>query len=200
MWNEFVNSLDSHIKIDMKNSMYVGDALGRVGDWSDSDKIFADTIGLQTICPETMFPFENRHYNDLIPLPTQEIILMMGFPGSGKTYFTLNHIPDTYTKLHGDDLKTHAKKKKYITLALERKQSVVLDASHPTKESRQHYVHIAKKFRVPIRLVHIQTNFDQSKAQNSERSTKVPLIALYVYRKKFEKPSLDEGFHEIIYA
>ena len=55
-------------------------------------------------------------------LQTQELVLMMGFPGSGKTTYVKNCIPDTYTKLHGDILKTDAKKKKALKIALESKK------------------------------------------------------------------------------
>ena len=117
LWNRFMESVSSNTTVDMKKSFYVGDALGRVGDWSDSDKVFAHNIDLQIMSPEDVFPFEERVHVDFVPLPSQEIVLMMGYPGSGKTYFTTNHIPDTYTKLHGDELKTDAKKKKYLKLA-----------------------------------------------------------------------------------
>jgi bifunctional polynucleotide phosphatase/kinase len=47
-------------KIDMKKSFFVGDALGRKGDWSDSDKKFAENINIKNIySPDDIF-----HIND----------------------------------------------------------------------------------------------------------------------------------------
>ena len=42
---------------DKKYSFYCGDALGRVADWSNSDKEFANNIGIQIKQPEEIFPF-----------------------------------------------------------------------------------------------------------------------------------------------
>ena len=46
---------------DKKASFFVGDALGRKGDWSDSDAKFAEAVGIKTRTPEYMFaiPFAN---------------------------------------------------------------------------------------------------------------------------------------------
>ena len=85
-----------------------------------------------------------------------------------------------------------------LKLALENGESVVLDATHPSIEKRQAFVNIAKEFKIPVRLVHITTSFDESKSRNANRETKLPPIVLYVYRKKYEEPSINEGFTEII--
>lgn len=41
--------------IDKDNSFFVGDALGREGDWADSDKQFAINIGIPYYSPEEIF-------------------------------------------------------------------------------------------------------------------------------------------------
>jgi len=53
-----VNSEKNGVEIDKLRSFYVGDALGRVGDWSDSDKQFALNLGLNYISPEIFFGLE----------------------------------------------------------------------------------------------------------------------------------------------
>ena len=40
---------------DYKKSIYVGDALGRKKDWSDSDLQFAQNIGIPAKTPEEIF-------------------------------------------------------------------------------------------------------------------------------------------------
>jgi bifunctional polynucleotide phosphatase/kinase len=42
-------------KIDKKESFFVGDALGRKTDFSDSDKLFAENIGICCYSPEKIF-------------------------------------------------------------------------------------------------------------------------------------------------
>ena len=51
MFTDFVKDFS----IDKSESFFVGDALGRKGDWSDSDKVFAENIGIKYISPEEMF-------------------------------------------------------------------------------------------------------------------------------------------------
>ena len=41
--------------IDKNASFFVGDALGRKGDFADTDKLFAEAIGIRWISPESMF-------------------------------------------------------------------------------------------------------------------------------------------------
>ena len=84
-----------------------------------TDKLFADNCEIQIKSPEECFPFEKKQYSEFIPSKTQELVLMMGFPGSGKTTYVKNCIPDTYTTLHGDILKTDAKKKKALKVKLD---------------------------------------------------------------------------------
>jgi len=194
MWNK----LNVSQTINKTKSFFVGDALGRTGDWSNTDKLFADNCEIQIKSPEECFPFEKKQYSEFIPSKTQELVLMMGFPGSGKTTYVKNCIPDTYTKLHGDILKTNAKKKKALKIALESKKSVVLDATHPNKEKRKTFIEIAKDYNVPVRLIHISTDFDESKSRNENREQKVPIIVLYVYRKNYEEPELSEGYSDVI--
>ena len=196
MWDAFCDSATGNIN--KAESFFVGDALGRVCDWSDSDKIFADNIGLKALSPETVFPFEDKVVPDLTGAVGQEVVLMMGYPGSGKSTYVRDKIPDTYTKLSGDVLKTDAKKKKAMINAIGAGESVVIDATHASKKKRQIFVGIAQEKGVPVRLVHLTTDFEQSKARNAQRETKVPIMALYIYRKHYEPPSLDEGLVEII--
>jgi len=42
-------------KIDKGESFFVGDALGRASDFADSDKLFAENIGVRCYSPEQMF-------------------------------------------------------------------------------------------------------------------------------------------------
>jgi bifunctional polynucleotide phosphatase/kinase len=180
------------------DKLFCGDALGRVGDWSDTDKIFAEKIGLPIKTPEEIFPFQEKEVKDFVQSKSQEFILMVGFPGAGKTTYVKDKIPEAYVKLHGDELKTDAKKKKAIKTALTEGHSVVLDATNANKEKRKIFIDIAKSVNVNVRVVHIATTFDESKARNEQRENKVPIIALYIFRKKFQEINLNEGIKEII--
>jgi DNA 3'-phosphatase len=56
MWTELLKDLSiTADQVDMANSFFVGDALGRKTDFSDSDKVFAQSLGLKCYSPEDIF-------------------------------------------------------------------------------------------------------------------------------------------------
>lgn len=59
MWEELERylkgSLGDEVELDMEESFFVGDAAGREGDFLDSDKKFAENIGIRFEVPETFF-------------------------------------------------------------------------------------------------------------------------------------------------
>jgi hypothetical protein len=65
-----------------------------------------------------------------------------------------------------------------------------------TKARRTYYLDFAKKHNVPVRCIWKTTSIERAMEQNRERAKeggpKVPDIAFYLYRKKFEEPTEDE--------
>ena len=55
-----LNILLGNNKITKEESFFVGDALGRESDFSDSDKVFAENIGIRWFCPESIFHMKNE--------------------------------------------------------------------------------------------------------------------------------------------
>ena len=66
-----------------KESFFVGDAGGRpVIDFSDSDKVFAENIGIKWYSPEDIFIEKSETFVlPVIPLSNKEIIFTTGYPG-----------------------------------------------------------------------------------------------------------------------
>ena len=189
--------------VNKNESFYVGDALGRTGDFADSDKQFAINSGIKYISPEEMFPFaEAPASSSLISIPVhREIVLMMGYPGSGKSSFAeKTFIEQPYIIIHGDDYKSESQLIKAYKSAIEMfpDKSIILDATHSSKKKRQIFIVIAQKAAVPVRLIHLTTTIEESMHRNVQRDKPVPKIALYIYRKNFEKPEQEEGLYEII--
>lgn len=58
-WTFFITHCNADIPVDVKNSFFVGDAAGRPGDHSDSDKVFAQNCGLPFVDEKTFF--ERKH-------------------------------------------------------------------------------------------------------------------------------------------
>jgi len=192
------NSLFKRVYPNIKpeKAFYVGDAAGRMGDWSDKDLQFARSLGFNFFAPEELFPLD-----PIKELPKsanakkeKEVVIMVGYPASGKSTIARGlgyHVVD------GDKLKSVPAMikdaKKHIA-----DTSVVFDSTAGTKEKRAAYVNFAKELGLPVRVFWVQTSIDVSMERNKQRAStggpKVPDIAFYVYRKRFEIPSEDEGF------
>lgn len=182
-------------------SFFCGDALGRPSDFSDSDKVFAENLKLPILTPEEAFPFENKDIsNKIINSKTQEIILMVGYPGSGKSYFAEKQFENDsqYIIIHGDEYKTSAKMIKAALPFIKKGKSIIFDATNSSKEKRSIYIDLAKQNNIGIRCIHINTSMEESLLQNNNREKPVPKITYYVYRKHFEEPTVEEGFTEVL--
>ena len=189
---------------DFDKSFYVGDAMGRVQDWSDSDKLFAINCGLKYKTPEELFLPKEENKKKTIPYNVepndkQELVIMVGFPGSGKT--TLTTIFEKYSNysiLHGDELKTETKIIKMLTKELENNKSVIIDATNPSIKKRSIFINIAKKYNIYIRIITMSTSMEESMNRNSLRDKPIPKIAFYMFRKNYEEPTLNECVDEVI--
>ncbi|CAH0391580.1 unnamed protein product [Bemisia tabaci] len=235
MWNVLVKEMNSGIEIDMGNSFYVGDAAGRNVNWaphkskdfSAADRLFALNLGLIFYTPEEYFfkqfkapyslpafnprdlspstpVFENTDDKKLFP-PHQEIIIMVGAPGSGKSFFVKNYlVPNGYAHISRDNLGTWQKCVSVMIDAIHAGQSAVIDNTNPDKESRERYISTAQKFNVPCRVFEMNVSKEQSKHNNKFRqftdSNHIPVneIIINSFFVKYEAPSVDEGVEDIL--
>ena len=197
-------------------SMYIGDALGRPNDHSDDDLQFAVSLGFKTIkAPEDFFPTPTKSPTQSPahlaisspqswPSAAQEIVVLVGYPGSGKTSLASTLFPTSstshYVTLHGDELKTSAKMIKASLPLISSGKSIVFDATNPSKEKRQEYIKLAAQHSLPARCIHVSTSFGESLMRNNKRPKDqiVPKIVFSVYRKKFDPPTVSEGFTEVL--
>ena len=183
--------------IDKTKSFMCGDALGRPNDHSDCDLKFAEAIGIKILSPEELFPFDKKDTTIVIkPSETQEIVIMVGMPGSGKS-----HLAKTFTKpfskpftktnyviIEGDIYKTSEKMIKAAIPHLDKGTSVVFDATNPTREKRKEYITVAERYKIPVRCIYMNTSMEEAIARNNLREKPVPRIVYNVYNKKFQVP------------
>ncbi len=197
----FTNFIGS-FSINKKDSFYVGDALGRTNDWSDTDKQFADNLGIAYYSPEEIF-HSNHKIPDTLPnivLDKKTLMIMVGYPGSGKSTLA-NHICQINDNIHiisGDKYKSLSKMKKEAMKYLD--QSLIFDATHNSKKKRQELIIFGNKNGYHIICIHMGTSFNESYKRNQLRTDKlpVPLIAYNVYKKYYDNPSSEEGFTKIL--
>ncbi|ROL49953.1 Bifunctional polynucleotide phosphatase/kinase [Anabarilius grahami] len=225
------------VTIDVSQSFYVGDAAGRPANWapgkkkkdfSCSDRLFALNIGLQFYTPEEYFlgwkpaqyslpELDPRKMDSKMHLydppdtsltsTKQEVIVAVGFPGSGKsTFFQTHIIPKGYAYVNRDMLGSWQHCVSACERALKEGQSVVVDNTNPDPESRKRYVDASQNAGVPCRCFNFTTSLEQAKHNNRFREM-VPSATKHVhvndmvfhsYKKKFVAPSLSEGFSEIL--
>lgn len=207
------------LKMD-KESFYCGDAVGRKKDFSDTDYKFALNININFFTPEHLFLGKKNELPKIIyPIDLtkknknidydfkpnkKEIIIMMGFPGSGKSTFSkmLNE-KYNYIIINQDTLKTKAKCKKETIKQLENNKCVIIDATNPSKSTRGEWIDIAKNYNYKIRIVKIDEDIETAKHKNIYRSLttntkRVPDIGYNMYKSKYDEPSLEEGVEEIL--
>lgn len=185
------------------DSFFVGDALGRKSDFSDSDKVFAENIGLNWLAPESVFMCSTfvKHIVEIMQEP--EIIIMVGYPGSGKSTIgqeICNSEKGQYIQLKGDDFQSNTPKMIKASLEhLVNKKSIVFDATNSSTKKRALYIAVAQKYDYPVRCIHVSTPLGISYKRNKCRQDKkqVPKIAYSVYKKHFNEPLTEEGFELI---
>jgi bifunctional polynucleotide phosphatase/kinase len=191
-------------KIIKEESFFVGDALGRKSDFSDSDLCFAQAIGLKCFSPEQVF-CEKNDIEILIPtIPlTQEtqIIIMVGFPGSGKSTIAKSICAnEQFIHIEGDIFKTAEKMIKASSQHIKEGKSIVFDATNSSSKKRSLYIEFAKKYNYKVVCIHVSCDQSISYKRNLLRSGDkvVPKIAYSVYAKHFTQPTPEEGFEVII--
>ena len=220
---------DDNIICDRDNSIYCGDA-GGLGsrkilgkyyrDFSDSDLKFALNLGVQFVHRD-VFVFGNKYKKQLAvdyPLDldklkvekykpfkkrTKEMIIMIGYPGSGKSYYCNKYIvPKGYKYINQDTLKTAKKCVEEAEKQIINKKSIVIDNTNPSVKARLPYINLAKKYGWKIRGIVFKTSKELSMHNNyyrhimTDRKT-VPNIAYNIYKKNYVEPNKDEGFNDI---
>lgn len=181
MWQLLLNDLNlSEADIDHEQSIFVGDAAGRDGDksqgvrkdHSSSDRDLATNLGISFSTPEEYFlneaprpfirVFEPSIYLDVKTQDASftkqnqvDIVLFCGSPGAGKSTFYWMHLqPIGYERANQDILKTRDRCMTVTTQLIEAGKSVAVDNTNADVETRASWVALAKRLKVPIRLVH----------------------------------------------
>jgi len=127
---------------------------------------------------------------------------MVGYPAAGKSTIVRDVFgPANYQCVSGDVLKTPAAMVKDAEKHIGH-QSVVFDSTAGRKAKRAVFVNFAKKHKLPVRVLWVNTTIDDSMERNKQRATdgahRVPDVAFYVYRKNFDPPYESEGFQLLI--
>jgi len=207
-------------KINLIDSFYCGDAMGRRNDHSDTDLKFAINIGLTFLPPEKVFLKKDiiipeiKNYFDfnnyIVPKfkisfkNKLEIIILVGFPASGKSTYAIKLAKKyNYEIINQDILKTFTKCLKKCENLMENKKKIIIDNTSPDIETRRYFIDLAKKYNYYIRCFHMMTTEEHAKHNNMYRyiyedAKKIPALVYNIYKKKYQEPTKKEGFEEIV--
>jgi bifunctional polynucleotide phosphatase/kinase len=169
-------------------AFYVGDAAGRPGDWSDADRGLAERLGVPFHVADEFWPAAARV---VPPVVEREVIVMVGFPASGKTTVARTLEERGYYRVDGDALATATAMIR--DAARHPDQSIVFDSTAGTVARRKMFVDWARNEGLPVRFVWVQTGMEEAIRWNAARAAPVPAVAFYTYRKRFEAPTEAEG-------
>lgn len=240
MWNKLCDEVESvGSTLSLTNSIFVGDAAGRIKsktlkkDFSCSDRLFAQNIGINFTYPELEFqgkvddrdyvcgkillkdywpqtPAEEAiireiHSKNHAQFRPQEMIINVGYPASGKTYFTRKRFePYGYIIASNDITHSESRTKNLVRNALSDGKSVVIDNTNMGCKHRQIYLDIAEEFNVVVRIFHFTAPMElckdhlnyfraQISVDTDQERQVIPDVAFYTARKAFETPSTSES-------
>jgi bifunctional polynucleotide phosphatase/kinase len=187
MWDYMINNKFNNIGIDINNSFYCGDALGRSDDFADTDLKFALNIGLNIYSPEQLFSKKklmdlsninnNNLINNIIFKPqlyfkkpkklnikqsnNREVIIIVGCPASGKSNIVSTYF-NTYTVISQDIEKTKNNCiKKLKNTLINSNDNIIIDNTNRTIESREVWISLIKESKVNIDINCIFINIEK---------------------------------------
>lgn len=136
-----------------------------------------------------------------------KIIIMSGFPGSGKSTFIKNNYND-YNIINQDELGSKSKCIELVYKLLNKDKSIIIDRTNITRKQRKIWIDIAKEFKLePPILIFMDLDpkicyYRICKRENHPVLTKnISLSRKWTIINKFIKylefPSLTEGFKSV---
>ncbi|AUX25412.1 kinase [Sorangium cellulosum] len=136
--------------------------------------------------------------------PELTLVVLMGLQGAGKTSFTRARWPGGHVHVSKDHFPRRAKHKdarqeRLIAAALGEGRSVVVDNTHPTALVRAPLVALGRAHGALVVGYCFVARVDECLARNRGRQgrLRVPDVAIFATARRFEAPSLAEGFDEL---
>ncbi|KAL5106873.1 hypothetical protein TcWFU_005631 [Taenia crassiceps] len=198
-------------------------------DHSHCDRLFAENLGVPFKTPEELWEegervdstypllFDPKQFQDVafsmsspVPLPLKDfpskgavLILMVGYPASGKSTFCNNHLSHLgYTIISRDILKDMKKCVARCEQLLKAGSSVVVDNTNMTAASREPFLKTAKSLGLPAYACVMQTGLDHCRHNEMFRQltvknhSKISSIVFNQMKKNYQPPTKNEGFEE----
>ena len=148
-------------------------------------------------------PLPGPHASSGTPGRGQELVVMAGLQGSGKSTWVLEHLAGTHAVVSKDHWpnarRREARQRRVVAELLAEGRSVVVDNTDPTPEDRAPLVAAAWAAGVAVRTVWLDTPVATCVARNAAREgrARVPLPGLLGTWTKLVPPTVEEGFDRV---
>ena len=135
-----------------------------------------------------------------------ELVIFMGLQASGKSSFFHARFASTHVQISKDDFPNNKNpnRRQLILLeaALREGRSVICDNTNPTIGDRAPLIALGRSLGARIVGYYFESRMEDCLRRNRQREGKkrVPDVAIFATRKKFECPSLSEGFDQLTYV
>ena len=145
--------------------------------------------------------------------PNSRLFVCVGIPGSGKTFWSKQFAKDNnLIRLSSDELRglygkdeTDQSVSKDVFRCidvitryfLKQGKSIIVDATHYRKLSREKVLKAGRDYNVPVTAVVFRTPFKICFQRNKERARCVPEFVLQTMTSGWEEPTKEEGFFNI---
>jgi DNA 3'-phosphatase len=203
--------------IETPNFFYCGDASGKKDSfppyrWSSVDRNYAYNISeafnkyfnQSNLC-KYIRPISFFGGHTPITRAQQELVIMVGNPGSGKSSTSFRFKKRGYKVCVGEIVKN--KLLDCVSENLHKGYSVIVDSMNYSRKGRERYIKLAQELKLPVRILWFIRDgrpFNTLRGYNSEKNTvyahrkQVPDVVYNIYSKKFEEPTKEEGEIEIV--
>ncbi len=132
-----------------------------------------------------------------------ELIILIGLQAAGKSTFYRDHFVETHQLVSKDLLRNSRskalKQRQLIEEALGAGKSVAVDNTNPTKAERAELIGLGKGYGATIIGYFFEVSVKESLERNRGRGgeARVPEIGIFATLKRFQRPTLDEGFDQL---
>lgn len=134
------------------------------------------------------------------------MVLMIGYPGVGKSVFVENMIlPHGLVYVNRDTLKTMKKCIDLASKSLKAEKSVVIDNTNPSREVRKVFIELAKQYKARVVVFDFIADFEIAYRLNKARKETglghvLPVVVFVKFRMQYQPPHRNEGIHEIYHV
>lgn len=128
-----------------------------------------------------------------------EAVVLCGIQGAGKTSLFVERFMTTHVRISRDLLRTPSREQRFLEMCLETRQPFVVDKVNATADDRRAYVEAAVEagFRPVAWWVDAPARDAIARNAMRDKRRQVPVSAILGTQKRFEPPSLGEGFADV---